>query len=75
MKNPIGFNQQPLEVNCRIELHPATDRWMQGARFGTVVAFDPAMLDDPYNTFVKVKLDKLRKLEWFRAYNVRRIEP
>jgi hypothetical protein len=35
-----------------VELHPATDLWMRGARFGTII-------EETGTTFYKVKLDKL----------------
>lgn len=39
----------------RVEIHPCTDWWMMGARFGTVVKIDRAA------GLLHVKLDKLRK--------------
>ena len=39
------------QVGKRVELHPATDLWMRGARFGVVI--------EAGTTFYKVKLDKL----------------
>lgn len=39
----------------RIEMHPGTDQWMMGARFGNVVRVDEKAGD------VIVKLDKLKK--------------
>ena len=39
------------DVGKRVELHPATDLWMRGARFGVVIEAE--------TTFYKVKLDKL----------------
>jgi len=40
-----------FSVGDRVELHPATDMWMRGARFGTVVKIG--------RTYVHVRLDKL----------------
>ncbi len=31
-----GTNVADFTVGTRVELHPATDAWMQGDRFGTV---------------------------------------
>lgn len=31
-----GFNDTEIPVGVRIELHPATDLWMMGAKFGVV---------------------------------------
>lgn len=42
---------QDLTVGDRIELHPATDLWMRGARYGTVVKVG--------RKWVHVKLDAL----------------
>ena len=36
-------------IGDRVQLHPATDRWMRGDRFGTVVAVG--------HRYVHVKLD------------------
>lgn len=40
----------------RIELHPGTDQWMRGARFGTVRKVDEE------TGMVHVKMDNLRKI-------------
>ena len=32
-----GYDGTQLEAGCRVELHPGTDLWMRGARYGTVV--------------------------------------
>lgn len=45
-------------VGKRIELHPACDLWMRGARFGTVVA---AVRKHKGRERVRVKLDKLAR--------------
>jgi len=39
-----------FEVGYRVELHPATDRWMMGDRYGTVTKVDRKVLT--------VKMDK-----------------
>lgn len=41
---------------CRVELHPGTDLWMMGARYGTVMG---AAKGDDGRDMVWVKLDKL----------------
>ena len=45
-------------MNERVELHPATDRWMMGDRYGTVVAKRLA-LRGPFtgHMIYRVKLD------------------
>jgi len=49
-----GHDGVRYDVGYRVELHPGTDLWMRGARFGTVdsVSLTP-------NDRVKVRLDKL----------------
>ena len=32
-----GYDGRPYGVGDRVEIHPATDLWMSGARYGTVV--------------------------------------
>lgn len=49
-----GFDGVPYTVGDRVELHPGTDYWMKGARFGEVVAVIPTPQDR-----VRVKLDKV----------------
>lgn len=42
MENRMGIAQRPkdpfygLEIGKRVQLHPATDRWMRGDRWGVV---------------------------------------
>jgi hypothetical protein len=45
----------------RVELHPATDRWMMGDRFGEIVALQTGP------EWVRVKLDKSGDRLWFNA--------
>lgn len=33
---PSSFTVRDFKVGDRIELHPATDNWMRGLRYGTV---------------------------------------
>ena len=47
----IDYTTADFKKGQRIELHPATDLWMRGARFGTVTHVGKAR--------VNVKLDKL----------------
>lgn len=49
-----GYDGKPYAVNDRVELHPGTDLWMRGARYGTV-----KNLSITPNDRVKVELDKL----------------
>lgn len=51
------MSKQPLKLNA-VELHPATDEWMQGDRYGAIVA-------QRKNGEILVRLDKSQKLKWF----------
>lgn len=57
----------------RIELHPATDMWMRGARFGDVIKELPATVTRPAR--VRVKLDKWPRPLTFRKDLVNPIDP
>lgn len=48
----IDYQGNTVTVGARVELSPATDLWMMGARFGTVVKVG--------RTLVHVKLDRLK---------------
>lgn len=43
-------------IGQRIELHPSTDLWMRGARYGNIVGVCR------HPSFFNVKLDKLAKI-------------
>lgn len=49
-----GFDGNGFTVGDRVELHPGTDLWMRGARFGTVIGISLTPKDR-----VRVELDKL----------------
>lgn len=49
----IGYDDKPYTVGDRVELHPGTDLWMQGARYGTVIGTRSTSADR-----VRVQLDK-----------------
>ena len=38
MADLIGYDGNGYNVGDRVEIHPATDVWMRGARYGTVVS-------------------------------------
>ena len=57
--------RNPISIGSRVELHPATDDWMRGDRYGEVIGYGRARLY--IDTFTKetsmqrpcrVKLDK-----------------
>jgi hypothetical protein len=54
MATVTGYDGYGYTVGDRVEIHPGTDLWMQGARYGTVVRMSPTPADR-----VHVKLDKL----------------
>ena len=37
MNKLIGYDGNAFTVGDRVEIHPGTDLWMMGARYGTVV--------------------------------------
>ncbi len=49
-----GYDGNGYAIGSRIEMHPGTDLWMRGARFGIVVGMVPTLRDQ-----VRVKLDAL----------------
>jgi len=49
-----GYDGTEYNVGDRVELHPGTDLWMRGARYGTVVGMSLTP-----NDRVKVEVDKL----------------
>ena len=51
-----GYDGSGYEVGDRVELHPTTDLWMRGARYGEVIGTSLTSGDR-----VKVRLDKLPK--------------
>jgi hypothetical protein len=62
-------------IGRRVELHPATDAWMSGDRYGTIVrtTMRTASLVDPRESalvFVTVKLDKSGRTRRFHESNV-----
>lgn len=56
---------EQFTVGDRVELHPATDRWMRGDRFGTVVKLG--------RRYVHVALDRSGDTRQFSPENVVRL--
>ena len=50
----MGWDGKTFGVGNRVEIHPATDYWMMGARYGEVIGTSLTPDDR-----VKVKMDKL----------------
>ena len=55
MSDVYGYDGSGYSVGDRVELHPATDLWMRGARYATVVRISltpndrvTVELDQPY---------------------------
>ena len=70
MRDPvIGYDGVEINVGDRVELHPAHDLWMMGARYGTVVGFH-ATPDDR----IIVILDKAKGRRSGAADQFRRID-
>ena len=53
-ETPYGYDGRALTHGARVELHPATDLWMRGARYGTIKRFSCT-----HNDRVHVELDKM----------------
>lgn len=53
-----GYDGKPYAIGDRVELHPGTDLWMRGARYGEVIGSSLTP-----NDRVHVRLDKLPKLK------------
>jgi hypothetical protein len=54
METVTGYDGNGYNVGDRIEIHPGTDLWMRGARYGVVVG-----ISQTPNDKVRVKLDKM----------------
>lgn len=65
---------EELKPGDRIELHPATDLWVRGARFGTVVLKKAKTALTP-NGAIVVHVDKIDRIRRFHPENIlRRID-
>lgn len=49
-----GYDGIGFTVGDRVEIHPGTDLWMRGARYGTVTRIVPTK-----NDRVRVEMDKI----------------
>jgi len=49
-----GYDGNGYDVGDRVELHPGSDLWMRGAKFGTVVGASLTHYDR-----VRVRLDRI----------------
>ena len=64
-RNQSDLLLEQFTVGDRVELHPATDRWMRGDRFGEVVKLG--------RHYVHVKLDVSGQTRQFAPENVVRL--
>jgi hypothetical protein len=58
----MTFTMDDFKVGDRVEIHPATDLWMRGARFGTVTKIG--------RKYVHVKLDNTGAVTHFAPRNI-----
>ncbi len=56
------LHRQSFSVGERVQLHPATDRWLQGDRYGEVTRIGRKL--------IHVKLDKSGQVRKFHPFNV-----
>ena len=49
-----------MNMGDRVQLHPATDEWMQGDRYGEVVGAISLHDKEGWHNFLSVKLDSGR---------------
>jgi len=63
-----GYDGNGYNIGDRVELHPGTDLWMRGARYGRVVGSSSTPSDR-----VHVKLDRLARKLAGPESNFRRI--
>jgi hypothetical protein len=74
----MAIRYQQIErqnIGKRVELHPATDAWMSGDRYGTIVKTTMRTADliaprDSALVFVTVKLDKSGRTRRFHESNI-----
>ena len=57
-------------VGQRVEAHPATNAWIMGARFGTVKGFTKKFLPGTETYGIRVKLDRVRRVQTFHPDNL-----
>ena len=51
-----------FDIGDRVQAHPATDTWMRGDRFGTVVAIG--------RKYIRVRMDRSGRIVRFSADNL-----
>ena len=63
--NPIIDNGETVAIGDRVELHPATDAWMFGDRFGEVATIG--------RKYVHVKMDRSGRTLRVAPHNIARV--
>lgn len=58
-RTAYGYDGNGYTIGDRVEIHPGTDLWMRGARFGVVVGMSLTESDR-----VRVTLDKTGSRVW-----------
>lgn len=58
------------KIGDRVQLHPATDEWMMGDRYGLVVGHAWSIESPGTVAAVKVKLDKSGRVRRFHPDNI-----
>jgi hypothetical protein len=68
------------DIGTRVQLHAATDEWMQGDRYGEIVGFgrkreyvDTFTNEHTFETPVRVKLDKSGRVKRFHSTHIYRL--
>lgn len=56
-----------MKLGDRVELHPATDAWMSGDRYGKIVAIGPK--------YCRVRMDRSGRLLKIARHNIGRVLP
>lgn len=68
MATLTGFDGSIIKLHSRIEMHPGTDFWARGARFGTVIRVNTL------RDLARVKLDKVRTSILVAAVSLKSID-
>jgi hypothetical protein len=68
MDTLTGFDGSIIKLHSRVEMHPATNFWMRGARFGSVIRVNTL------RDLARVKLDKVRTSILVAAVSLKSID-
>lgn len=61
-----------MKVGDRVQLHPATDAWMRGDRYGLITQVEYPLVTEEGELapMYRVKLDKSRSQIWYHPKNI-----